>query len=154
MDTSRIEAIKEQADGFISKMKDIQNKYISKINGNLSEIEKLINNAENHSKSFIDDKIKQLNKRNEQLLAGFNSKIEELTSSITAWYEKAVNNIAVNIVELEQTKLGIELPEAAIKAAASAIPIPPLPKPELKIELPKIEIKPGEITSIPKIPTM
>ena len=116
----------------------IQNKYITKINEVIDDLENTINNAGNNSTEFIETKIKKLNAKLQKILEGFNKKMESLKTGVETWYKDITDGLKINIVKKTQALFGLELPEEAIKALSDAIPVPPLVLPEFKIDLPDL----------------
>lgn len=144
----------DQINEFIENLKKITNEYINAINKLLEELENVINNSFKNSAEYIQRKIDFIQRKIDKILDNFEKKINDFTKGITAWYDKQINDIKINIVKHQQAKLGVTLPEDQIRTLAEAMPHPELTIPKFKIELPEISTDTNVSVSIPRIPTI
>lgn len=151
MNLTRVFELADQANEFITTMKENRNGYVDKINSYLNDLEKL-NNAGTHSDQYIQSKTKVIQENIADTLKGFEKKNKGYTEQLKIWYDDQMNKIKLNIVTVEQNKLGVDVPEDVLKSLADAIPHPELVIPELKITIPEISAEPNVSVTIPRIP--
>lgn len=138
MDLAKVLEIAEQANEFIDNMRKKANKIINKINKCLDDLENLISNAITHSVQYINEKTKIITDKIDNILKEFERVVKRFKDEIKAWYDYQINYVKFNIVKVQQSKLGIDIPDDQIKLLANAVPHPELPIPDFKIAVPDI----------------
>lgn len=124
-------------DEYSKKISEIYEKYISKINGYVEEAQHIANEAITKSQIWVTAKMAKINRSIQDCVDGFNKTIQEkIMKPLESWYEEAMKKIKTSIAKANFAKLGQEMPDSVIEAAADAIPHPALSSlisiPELK----------------------
>lgn len=154
MDLAKVLEIAEQAKEFTDNMRKKANKIINKINKCLDDLENLINNAAMHSAQYIKEKTKLINDKINNMLKEFEKAVKRFKDEIKDWYDYQINYVKFNIVKVQQSKLGIDIPDDQIKLLANAVPHPELPIPDFKITIPDVSSIVDGAISISRIPNI
>lgn len=128
-------------DEYSKKIEEMYNKYVAKINGLVAEAQRVANEAVTKSQMWVTSKMAKINRSIQGCVDGFNKTIQEkIMKPLESWYDNAMKKIKTSIAKANFAKLGQEMPDSVVEAAADAIPHPALSSlisiPELKI--PKI----------------
>lgn len=154
MDLAKVLEIAEQANEFIDNMRQKANKIINKINKCLDDLENLISNAAIHSAQYINEKTKIISDKINNMIKAFEDAVKRFKDRIKDWYNSQVNYVKFNIVKVQQSKLGISIPDDQITLLANAIPHPELPIPDFKIAVPDVSSISNGATSISRVPNV
>lgn len=154
MDLAKVLEIAEQANEFIDNMRQKANRIINKINKCLDDLENLNNNAAIHSAQYIKEKTKIISDKINNMVKEFEDAVKRFKDRIKDWYDSQVNYVKFNIVKVQQSKLGINIPDDQIKLLANAIPHPELPIPDFKIAVPDVSLIGNGATSISRVPNI
>lgn len=151
MDLAKVLEIAEQANEFIDNMRQKANKIINKINKCLGDLENLISNAAIHSAQYIKEKTKLITDKINNMVKEFEDAVKRFKDGIKDWYDSKVNYVKFNIVKVQQSKLGLNVPDDQIQLLANAIPHPELPIPDFKITVPDVSSIGNGTTSISRV---
>ena len=159
----KIDNIVSTIDRYKTKMEEIRDTYVTKINGYIQDLEDTINGAidkiNNGSASaaiWLEKRVTAIVEKIQRTLDNLKSALDSIIKQVEEWYNETVTNVKVSVATVALGKVGIT-EEAIINAAAEAIPHPDIKSliPDIKIELQLPELNLNNLgvekISIPKI---
>lgn len=131
----KLNSISTTAKEYIAKIDEIKEKYVTKINGYITDLENVINNAATKSQKWLEMQIKKITKKIQDTIDALTKKLDTIFVQLENWYNDSVLAIKVNTVTSVLAKLGLGLPLKGAEQLADAIPSPPIVKPEINLEI-------------------
>lgn len=152
----------------IDKIKETYEKFISRINKLIVDLEhavnegiKRINNGLSDAQKWLEMKTEPITISIREAISGLKRKINDIIDGLRQWYNKVVNSIKIAVIKSTFAKIGQESPsDDVIKTMAQTIPHPDitsfLPNFDIELEIPDFNeiFNVGQLNtvSIPRIP--
>lgn len=131
MDLTKLNEFVTQANNMINSLKDIEKKYLDKIDDYVSELDSIVSEASKNSIEYKNRKVKEINGKIQGLVDNANKAIVKKTNDINNWMKNQQETIKGNIARQMLAKLGIPADTNSIEKMIKTIP--DIPMPEIKI---------------------